>query len=173
VLTRFCGHPNARPLTLPWFFHSLLLRRQYVLLALVCLLFYAGLSASEPDRAQLTPLEVVRAYTDAANRGDLEAFLACYAPGIRKFKFPGEKVSEGLDHMRAAYTRSFAEKRGIHVETLQTIILGDKVVCQDHVTGLPGGKSADELTVYKVENGLITDIVYVDRREQSLETTPR
>lgn len=110
-----------------------------------------------------TPLEVVRAYADAANRGDLEAFLMLYAPNIRKFKFPDTKVSEGLQHMRDVYTRSFAEKKGIHVEIVSALALGDKVVCHDHVTGLPHGETADELTVYQVEHGLITNIVYVDK----------
>ena len=124
------------------------------------------MAAAENRPAISSPLQVVQAYADAANRGDLEAFLALYAVDIHKFRFPATPVSQGREHMREVYTRSFAEKRGIHVEIAQAIVLGDKVVCRDHVTGLPQGKSADELTVYQVQNGLITNIVYVDRIER-------
>jgi len=130
---------------------------------------FVGLSfvlhAAETITATPTPMQVVQRYVDAANHGDLEAFLALYAPDIRKFRFPGTPASQGSEHMREIYTRSFAEKRGIHVEIVKAIILGDKVACQDHVIGLPDGKSADELTVYQVQNGLITNMVYVDKLE--------
>jgi hypothetical protein len=44
------------------------------------------------------------------------------------------------------------------------ITLGDKVMVRDRVTGLPDGRTADELTLYQVENGRITNIVYVERQ---------
>src|SRR3954468_16229909 len=64
---------------------------------------YAASPASHPS----TPEEVVRAYTDAANRHDLEAFLALYAADIRKYRFPGELTSQGIDHNRTVYQKSF------------------------------------------------------------------
>jgi putative hydrolase of HD superfamily len=109
------------------------------------------------------PLEVVHAYVDAANRGDLEGFISLYAPDIRKFKFPATEGSRGRETMRAVYAKSFAEKKGIHVEILEAMTLGDKVVCRDRVTGLPDGKIAEEIAVYQVQDGLITNIVYVER----------
>jgi len=113
-----------------------------------------------------SPLAVVQAYAAAANRGDLESFLAFYAPDIRKYRFPGTLAAEGIDHMREVYTRSFAEKKGIQVEIVAALTLGDKVVCRDHVTGLPAGKTADELTAYQVKDGHITNIVYLGKIEQ-------
>lgn len=110
-----------------------------------------------------SPMEVVLAYVDAANRKDLEAFIGLYAPDIKKYQFPATLVSEGIDHMRKVYTKSFAEKSGIHVEIRSMIALGDKVISQDHVTGLPNGDEADETVIYQVENGLITNMVYLDR----------
>jgi hypothetical protein len=144
-----------------------LLRCVLAVLALILILSGAAAAApAEPTAQVRTPAETVQAYADAANHGDLEAFLALYATDIRKYRFPGTLASEGIDHMRAVYTRSFAEKKGIHVEIAQMIALGDKVVCRDHVTGLPGGKSADELTAYQVQDGRITNIVYLDKVEQ-------
>ncbi len=131
------------------------------------LLTLATLAIAAPALAQPssppTPEAVVRAYTEAANRHDLEAFLALYAPDIRKYRFPGELASEGIDHARAVYTKSFAEKSDIKVELVEMIVLGDKVVAHDRVIGRPDGKVADELTIYQVKYGRISNINYVDQ----------
>jgi hypothetical protein len=124
----------------------------------------ATLAFQAVSAAELSPEAVVRAYTDAANRHDLEAFLALYAPDIRKFRFPGELASSGIEHNRQVYTKSFAQKSAIKVEILELMTLNDKVIVHDRVTGRPDGKIADELTIYQVENGKIINIVYVEQQ---------
>jgi hypothetical protein len=122
------------------------------------LAFALGIWAAPAPR---TPEQVVRAYTDAANEGDLEKFLAQYAPDIRKYRFPGELASEGIEHNRKVYTKAFASYPDLKVEILDLIAVDDMVVVHDRVTGRPDGKTADEVTVYQVTDGLITHIVYV------------
>lgn len=114
--------------------------------------------------AEQTPEEVVRAYTDAANRHDLEAFLALYAPTIRKFRFPGQLTSEGIEHNRQVYAKAFAAAPDLKIEIVEMIALADKVMVHDRVSGRPDGKTAEELTVYQVQNGRITNIMYVEQR---------
>ena len=127
-------------------------------------LFIVGSMTSQPLLAQtLSPEAVVRAYTDAANRHDLDAFLALYAPDIRKFRFPGELTSSGIEHNREVYAKSFAQKSQIKIENVQLITLGDKVIAHDRVIGRPDGKTADEITIYQVQDGKITNIVYVEQ----------
>ena len=109
------------------------------------------------------PEAVVRAYADAATRHDLEALLALYAPDVRKYRFPGSFASQGLEHNREVYIRTFAENPNLKVEILQMITLGDKVVSRDRVTDLAGGRVAEEINVYQVENGHISNIEYVGR----------
>lgn len=107
------------------------------------------------------PEAVVRAYADAATRHDLEGLLALYAPDIRKYRFPGEFASQGVDHNREVYIRNFAANPNLKVQILQTITVGDKVVSRDRVTDLAGGKTSEEITIYQVREGHITDIEYV------------
>ncbi|WP_165356241.1 nuclear transport factor 2 family protein [Sphingosinicella sp. BN140058] len=102
-------------------------------------------------------------YTDAANKSDLERFLSLYHPAVRKYRFSGQLASEGLAHNRQAYAKSFTANPDLHVEKLAVMTFGDKVVAYNRVTGLAGGKTADEITAYQVENGLITNIVYIER----------
>lgn len=127
------------------------------LIAATCAVLGTGLAAAQDPQA------VVRAYAEAATRGDLDGFVGLYAPDVRKFRFPGTLTSEGREHARAVYAKSFAEKSGIKVEILDVMVLGDKVVARDRVTGLPDGKTAEELTVYQVKDGLITNVLYVER----------
>jgi hypothetical protein len=125
-----------------------------------------ALGAASSVAAQTVPASpeaVVRAYADAASRHDLEGFLALYDPAIRKYHFPGGLSSGGIDHNRAAYTKSFAANPDLKVQILDLIPLGDKVVSHDRVTGLAGGHSAEEITIYQVESGKITNVVYVER----------
>lgn len=137
----------------------------------VILLFFASFAAFSQTadssyknkNAVRSPTEVIQAYVEAANRNDLEAFLALYSPNIKKYRFPATFASEGIEHMRKVYTKSFAQKSGIKVQIRSMIAMGDKVICYDHVTGLPNGEEAEEMVVYQVENGLITTIVYVER----------
>lgn len=84
-------------------------------------------------------------------------------PDVRKFRFPGTLTSEGRERARQVYAKSFAERAGIKVEILDVMVLGDKVVARDRVTGLPDGKTAEEITVYQVKDGLITNVLYVER----------
>ena len=127
------------------------------------LLVVTGAAHAEPAPAREA---VVRAYTEAANTGDLERFLNLYHPDIRKFRFPGLPTSEGVAHNRQAYAKSFAANPDLHVEIVERISLGDKVVVHDRVTGLAGGKTSDEITAYQVENGRLTNIVYIERLAQ-------
>jgi hypothetical protein len=122
-----------------------------------------GVASAEPAPRVLTPEEVVRAYTDAANRHDLDAFLALYADDVRKFRFAGELTSQGITHNRETYTKSFAAAPNLKIDIVEMIVLGDKVMVHDRVTGRPDGKTADELTVYQVRDGRIINIVYVER----------
>lgn len=110
-----------------------------------------------------SPEAVVRAYADAANRHDLEGFLALYDPEIRKYRFPAELGGEGVQRYRDAYAKSFAANPDLKVEIVDLIVLGDKVVSHDRVTGLADGRSADEVTIYQVRNGKIVNMVAVER----------
>lgn len=110
-----------------------------------------------------TPEAVVRAYADAASRNALEEFLALYHPQISKYRFPGELASQGIEHNRRLYERSFAQNPDLRVEVVQLIAVGNKVAVHDRVTGLASGETINELTVYEVKDGRIVNIVYIER----------
>jgi hypothetical protein len=114
--------------------------------------------------APSTPEEVVQAYVEAANRHDVDTLLALYAPDVHKYRFPGNLTSEGRESNREKYRRNFAENPDLKVEILDMTVIADKVVSHDVVTGLASGKTSEEITVYQVQDGHISNIVYVERQ---------
>jgi hypothetical protein len=130
-------------------------------IALACL--FALSAAAAQAASPTTPEEVVRAYADAANRHDVEGLLALYAPDVRKYRFPDTLASQGREGNRDKYRRDFAENPDLKVKILDLSVVADKVVSHDLVTGLASGKTSEEVTVYQVEGGHISNIVYVER----------
>jgi len=107
--------------------------------------------------------QVVGKLAAANNRGDVEAFLALFSPRAKNFRNTGDPHALGdkpsariVDEKtrRAAYLQMFANGAPAQVETLGTVALNDTIVVREVAT-LPTGKVLDEISVYRIENGLI------------------
>jgi hypothetical protein len=99
----------------------------------------------------------------ANNRGDVEAFLALFSPRAKNFRNTGDPHAIGdkpsvriVDEKsrRESYLQQFAKGAPAQIATLGTVALNDMVVAREVAT-LPGGKVIDEISVYRIENGLI------------------
>jgi hypothetical protein len=134
--------------------------RHWPIAAACTLLLVAAAARAAPS----SPEDVVRAYAEAANRHDVEALLALYAPDVRKYGFPGTLSSQGRESNREKYKRNFAENPDLNVKILDMTGVANKVVSHDLVSGLASGKLSEEITVYQVDGGQITNIVYVERQ---------
>ena len=120
--------------------------------------------AEKDDPAAASAAEqVVTKFAAANNRGDLEAFLALFSPSAKNFRNTGDPHALGdqpsariVDEKtrRAAYSQMFAKGAPAQVETLGTVALNDMIVAREVAT-LPDGKVIDEISVYRIENGLI------------------
>ena len=120
--------------------------------------------AEQDDAAKSRAAEdVVAKFAAANNRGDLEAFLALFSPKAKNFRNSGDPHALGdkpsariVDEKtrRAAYAQMFANGAPAQVETLGTVALNDTIVAREVAT-LPSGKVLDEISVYRIENGLI------------------
>ena len=120
--------------------------------------------AEQDDAAASSSAEEVIAKLGAANnRGDVEAFLALFSPQAKNFRNSGDPHALGdkpsariVDEKtrRAAYLQMFANGAPAQVQTLGTVALNDMIVVREVAT-LPTGKVIDEMSVYRIENGLI------------------
>lgn len=97
----------------------------------------------------------------ALNAGDIDAVVACYAPSARFVDSLDGGEIDGLDAVRAHFTRLFEAVR-IEISVLDHALEPDgRVKARMHVVtrGLGGGLWQDgEITVrYRLEQGLIAE----------------
>jgi hypothetical protein len=99
----------------------------------------------------------VQRQLDAYNARDLARFVAEYTDDVQVFRPPAaEPVIEG----KAALAEHYAAKRfnlpGLHAELVNRMVLGDKVIDHERITGLPGEeRPVEAAAVYQVAGGLI------------------
>jgi hypothetical protein len=126
-------------------------------------LWYIASSKQDDADAAKSARDVIANFGAANNRGDVEAFLALFSPHAKNFRNSGDAHKLGdkpsvsmVDEKsrRAAYLKMFANGAPAQVEKLGTVALNDMIVISEVAT-LPTGKVIDEMSVYRVENGLI------------------
>lgn len=104
-------------------------------------------------------LEVVaQQQFDAYNARDLVRFVALHSEDVRVFNPPSTVPSiEG----KAAFTRHYADKRfklpGLHAELLSLMVVGNKVIDHEHMSGV-GDVPVEAAVVYEVVEGLIRTV---------------
>lgn len=107
--------------------------------------------------------DVVAQLTAVNNRGDVEAFLALFSPTAKNFRNSGEPHALGdkpsvklvdAKSRRDAYLAMFANGAPAQVETTATVALGNMIAARD-IAHLPNGKVIDQLSIYRIERGLI------------------
>jgi hypothetical protein len=129
-----------------------------------------------PEPSVLKPEEVVRRDVATLTGGDLEGFVALYAPDAKIFGAPEdphalvgalwEKMS-GKDKLRAYFEKALAKKPLPRLEVISSVALADLVAAQVRITDPPGYDAAtDVLAVYRVRAGLITDLWHLTSEAQ-------
>lgn len=114
---------------------------------------------SRPD-----PSAIVDAQIDAYVKGDVAAFVACYAPDAVCTRLPGGQViASGHDEIASVYGRLFsAPERRIRFELTARICLGDFVTDHERIIRERDGWTAEAIALYEVRDGLITRVWLVE-----------
>jgi imidazolonepropionase-like amidohydrolase len=107
-----------------------------------------------------TPEEVVQRQVNAYNARDVEAFLATYGPDVAGFDHPAKPLFSGLEQMRANYGRMFEKTPALHCRIVHRIVLGNRVVDHERVTGF-GDRAAEAVAIYEVSGGLIRKVWFL------------
>jgi hypothetical protein len=90
---------------------------------------------------------------EALNAHDVEAFVACYAPGATIENGRDEVVARGHDELRSRYGPMFEQSPEVRVTALSRTDVGDFVVQEEEVSGR--GEPRRHVAVYLVDGGLI------------------
>lgn len=105
------------------------------------------------------PIAVVNARMDAYNNHDIDAFLELYSQDIQVFTFPNVTLGpKGKEHLLSIFEPMFKEGK-VGVKVHQQITQGRYVI--NHETVTYNGESQKYVSIYEVENGLITSVQFV------------
>lgn len=115
------------------------------------------LPAFAADNKQ-SPLAVVNKRMEAYNKHDLKSFLDTYAENVEVFTYPTKSLAKGKEHLKSIFEPMFKEG-AVHV-TIHTQLENDSYVI-NHETVEYLGKKTKYLSIYKVENNLITEVRFV------------
>jgi hypothetical protein len=125
----------------------------FVLFTVLILAFPAFSADTKPS-----PLTVVNKRMDAYNKHDLKSFLATYADNVEIYTYPTTSLAKGKAHLTSIFEPMFKEG-AVHV-TIHTQLENDSYVI-NHETVEYLGKKTKYLSIYKVENNLITEVRFV------------
>jgi hypothetical protein len=108
-----------------------------------------------------SPEAVVDIQIEAYNRGDIEAFVATFAPDVKTYSFPNTLQISGIEKLKKAYAGFFKAHPELHAEVTGKIIQGNFVIYHEFVTGVVGGKDFYATAIYEVRDEKIQNIWFI------------
>lgn len=100
----------------------------------------------------------VQRQLEAYNARDLERFLAEFSPQVRVHRPPATAPAiEGIDALRAFYASERFNRPALHAELLGRMVLGNKVVDHERISGVREGPF-EMVVVYQVVEGRIATL---------------
>lgn len=111
--------------------------------------------------AQDSPQQIAQRQLNAYNAGNVDAFVGYYHPEVEVYQFPNTLRYTGREKMRGNYAGFFEKNPKLHCELTERIVLGNKVIDREHITGLSSGGSFDAVAIYEIEGGLIRRVYFI------------
>lgn len=104
--------------------------------------------------AQISPEQVVQTQLDTYNNRDIAGFMNTMSKDVSLFNFGNAKASaQGYDEVKALYTNLFEKSPALHSTLTNRIVMGNKVLDHESITGRLGSDEVIELVViYEVKN---------------------
>jgi hypothetical protein len=121
--------------------------------------------AVSPDQKKLAlvaepaPAKIVQKQVESYNKGNLDAFVNCYAENVVVRNFPADTLYVGHEKMRKNYSSLSPDKKGYTVEVVKRITIGNKVIDQERVTR--NGESKMQVALYEVVNTAISSMTFI------------
>lgn len=106
-----------------------------------------------------SPAKIVQKQVESYNAGILDAFVNCYSEDVLVTIFPSDTLYVGRGEMRKHYNGLAPEKKVYDVEVKQRIVMGNKVIDEEQVTGK--GQVKMQLALYEIINGRIKSMNFI------------
>ena len=103
-------------------------------------------------------VDVVQRQLEAYNQRDPDAFAAAYREDVQIFRMPSTTPAmTGRTALREFYASRRFNLPGLHAEVLQRIVIGNKVIDHERVSGVEA-QPFEVVAVYEVVDGAIATV---------------
>jgi len=101
--------------------------------------------------------KIVQANLDAYNNRNLNEFMSYFSDDAKLIQFSDQKIlAEGKVALEKLYGDLFEQSPALHSTILKRIVLGNKVIDHESITGRKGANEAIELImIYEVKDSKI------------------
>lgn len=121
-----------------------------------------GRAWRQSELVPATPADIVQRQLNAYNARDLDAFIATYHPDVRLYDFPDKLVRQGHAALRQVYGGMFSKLPELHAHVPLRRVIGNYIIDEEVVSGLPGGRVLKATAIYEVSDGLISRVWFID-----------
>jgi hypothetical protein len=121
-------------------------------------LFIVLIAGSVSANEIKSPLDVVNQRMHAYNQHDLKQFLSTYHENVQIYTYPDTRLAEGKEHLQSIFEPMLKEGK-VKVKIHHQMQKDSYVI--NHETVIYGTAETEYVSVYKVENGLITEVRFI------------
>ncbi|MBN2899887.1 MAG: nuclear transport factor 2 family protein [Clostridia bacterium] len=108
-----------------------------------------------------TALSVVQRQLDFYNANDLKGFVSTYHDDVAIYNIADNTLMlQGKDALRLKYRERF-EVQKVQAELVNRMVIGNKVIDHEHVSGIVKGEISKAVAIYEVEAALIKRVWFV------------
>jgi hypothetical protein len=105
--------------------------------------------------------KIVQKQLDFYNNHDLEGFISTYYDDVGIYNLIDNSVMiRGKEQLKDSYRERF-EVLNVHADIQNRIVIGNKVIDHEYVTGLEKDLIKKAVAIYEVENSLIKRVWFV------------
>lgn len=104
--------------------------------------------------------EIVDLQIRAYEEGDLETFLSFYSDTLKVYK-DRRLLFDSFDQFKLHYAKSFMDNPNHKVKIQNRILLSNKVIDHERVTGRGDGVDIEAVVIYTLENSKIVEVDFI------------
>jgi hypothetical protein len=112
---------------------------------------------------EMTPEQVVQENLDFYNNRNIKGFMSSFSKDIKMYNLGDETPTVvGLSKVKEVYTTLFKNSPNLHSTIIKRIVMGNKVIDHESITGRNGLKEILELVlIYEVKDEKIYKITVI------------
>jgi hypothetical protein len=104
--------------------------------------------------------EIVDIQIEAYNSRNIELFCSVFAKDIKIFNHPNVLFIEGIESLKELFSNRFQVSPNVHCEIVNRIVLDNKVIDHEFVTGI-FDDPIELIVMHTINNNKITRVDYL------------